>query len=68
MKPKDPIFPMLQKAHEAAFNTYSILSDIIDLCRNDASLDDDTEASIEELQEVADELQSSLFDLLEENS
>ena len=59
---------MLQDAHEAACNAYSILSDIVTLCRDYSPVDDETASSIEELQEVADELQSSLFDLLEEKS
>ena len=71
MKTKVSFFPMLQEAHEAheaACNAYNILSDIVELCRDDVSVDDDTASSIEELQEVADELQSSLFDLLEAKS
>ena len=59
---------MLQNAHEAACNAYNILSDIVALCRDYGSVDDDTEASIVELQELADQLQSSLFDLIEDNS
>ena len=57
---------MLQEAHEAACNAYNILSDIVSLCRDEVSVDDETEASIEELQELSDELQSSLFALLED--
>ena len=57
---------MLQEAHEAACNAYNILSDIVALCRDEFSVDDETEASIEELQELSDELQSSLFALLED--
>jgi len=68
MKPKAPYFLMLQEAHEAACNAFNILSDIVALCRDNGSVDDETEASIEELQELADELQSSLFDLIEEKS
>jgi len=59
---------MLQIAHEAACNAYNILSDIVVLCRDYGSVYDETEASIEELHELADELQSSLFDLIEKNS
>jgi len=66
MKLKAPYRTMLQNAHEAACNAYNILSDVVALCRDYGSLDDDTEAKIEELQELADELQSSLFDLIEE--
>ena len=65
MKVENPVRPMLQEAHEAACKAYNILSDIVTLFRDYGSVDDDTEATIEELQETADELQSSLFDLLE---
>jgi len=58
---------MLQEAHEAACKAYNILSDMVALCRDDGSVGDDTEATIEKLQETADELQSSLFVLLEED-
>ena len=58
----------LQYAHEAACEAYNILSDIVDLCRDDFSADDDFVDSIDNLHGLADELQSSLFDLIEENS
>jgi len=67
MKPESPYFPMLQSAHEAAYNAYSILSDLVDLCRDSDSVDDDSLSSIEDLLEDADLLQSSLFDLLPED-
>ena len=66
MKIKAPLSLLLHNAHEAAYNTYSILSDLVDLCRDSDSVDDDSLSSIEALLEDADELQSSLFDLLEE--
>jgi len=66
MKLKSPLSIFLHNAHEAAYNAYSILSDLVVLCRDSDSVDDDTVSSIETLLEDADELQSSLFDLLEE--
>ena len=66
MKIKAPLSLLLHNAHEAACNAYSILSDLVDLCRDSDSVDDDSLSSIEALLEDADELQSSLFDLLEE--
>ena len=68
MKPKKTHFLMLQNAHEAACKAYNILSDIVALCRDYGSSSDDFEDSIVSLHELADELQSSLFDLIEENS
>ena len=68
MNQKAPYFLMLQEAHEAACNACNILSDIVALCRDYGPVDDETASSIEELQELADELQSSLFDLIEVKS
>ena len=67
MKVENPYSLMLKNAHEAACSAYNSLSDIVALCRDYGTVDDDTEAKIEELQEIADELQSSLFELIEEN-
>ena len=65
MKPKPPYFQMLQTAHEAACNAFNALSDIVTLCRETDAVDDVTEAEFDDLVEIADELQSSLFDLIE---
>ena len=66
MEPK-AIIEQLRVAHDSACDVFNILSDVSEQLRasNDFSDDDETEATVEELTEAADELQSSLFDLLE---
>ena len=60
------IIEQLRKAHEAAYNVYSILSDISEQLRmSDDVLNSDVEEQIEDLTGIADELQSELFDVLE---
>ena len=62
------IMENLRKAHEAANNTFSILSDVTDLLREASTDDSDLESQIEDLTEIADKLQASLFDLLEDRN
>ena len=60
------IIEQLRQAHEAACNVYNILSDITEQMKESSGVvGDDVEEKIVELSEIADELQGSLFDLLE---
>jgi len=62
------IMKQIQEAHKAAYNVFTILSEISEQLRASSDVvDDDIEAQIMELSEIADELQASLFDLLETN-
>jgi hypothetical protein len=58
----------LREAHEAAYKVYSILLEVTEQIRASVGFeDDDVEGQIEELTEIADELHSSLFEMIENN-
>ena len=62
------IIEQLRKAHDEACKVFNILSDITGQLReSENGFSDDIEEQIEELTEIADELQGALYDLLEEN-
>jgi len=61
------IIEQIRAAHEAAYNAYSILSEVSEQLRESNNIEADFEASVEELTEIADNLQASLFDLIENN-
>jgi len=60
------IIEQLREAHEAACKVFGILSEVSEQLRASSDVvDDDVEEQIVDLTEVADELQASLFDLIE---
>ena len=59
------IIEQIREAHQAAYNAYSILSEVSEQLRESNDVDDELEAAIEEFTEIADGLQASLFDLIE---
>ena len=62
------VIEQLRLAHGAAHKAYSFLTEASDrLLDAEGVFDDDFETQIEELTVAADNLQASLFDLLEDN-
>jgi len=61
------IIEQIREAHQAAHNVFEILSDVVEQLKGSNNIDDELEDSVVELADIADNLQASLFDLLENN-